>query len=101
MGLLMKCFQPPVKRRNTDVVGIAYLPSMPELSYNECDAAEETDDSSDMAGVQGKPQISPKQTEFSLKQFAKRMGQSNYTAFNKRKKVWVARLLEMKHHSII
>jgi len=39
--------------------------------------------------------------EFSLKQFAKRMGQANYSAFNKWKKVWVAGFLENKHRSII
>jgi hypothetical protein len=42
-----------------------------------------------------------KQTEFSLKQFAKRMGPPNFSAFNKCKKVWVAGFLEMKHRSNI
>jgi len=42
-----------------------------------------------------------KQIEFSLKQFAKRKGQPNFSAFNKWKKVWVAGLLEKKHRSII
>jgi len=41
------------------------------------------------------------QTEFSLKQFAKRMGQPNFSAFDKWKKVWVAGFLEKKHRSII
>jgi len=36
-----------------------------------------------------------------MKQFAKRMGQANYCAFNKWKKVWVAGFLEKKHRSII
>ena len=42
-----------------------------------------------------------KQSEFSLKQFAKRMGQANYSAYNKWKKVWVAGVPEKKHWSII
>jgi len=37
----------------------------------------------------------------SLKQFAKGMGQANYSAFNKWKKVWVARFLAKNNKSII
>jgi len=48
-----------------------------------------------------KPPISLKQTEFSLKQFAKRMVQANYNALNKKKQVRVAGFLEKKHRSII
>jgi hypothetical protein len=51
--------------------------------------------------AEGKPPISLKQTEFSLKQFAKTMGQPNYSAFNEWKKVWVAGFLEKKHWSFI
>ena len=71
------------------------------MSYNEYDAADESDDSSDLGGAEGKPPISLKQTEFSLKQFAKRMGWANYSAFNKWKKVWVTGFLEKKHWSIV
>jgi len=71
------------------------------MAYDEYDAADESDDSSDLGGVEGKPPISLQQTEFSLKQFAKRMGQPNFSAFNKWKKVWVARFLEKKHRFII
>jgi len=53
-----------------------------------------------LGGAEGKPPISLKQTEFSLKQFAKRMGQPNYSTFNKWKKVWVAGFLEKRHRSI-
>ena len=74
---------------------------MLEWSYNEYDAAEESDDSSDLGGAEGKPPISLKQMKFSLKQFAKRVGQANYSAFNKWKKVWVAGFLEEMHRSII
>ena len=83
------------------MAGIADLPSLPEISYDEFDADAESDDSSDLGGAEGKAPISLKQTEFSLKKFAKRMGQPNFSAFNKWKKVWVAGFLEKKHRSII
>jgi len=71
------------------------------MSYNEYDVADQSDDSSDLGGAERKPPISLKQTKFSLKQFDKRMGQANYSAFNKWKKVWLAGFLEKKHRSII
>jgi len=77
------------------------MPPLPEICYDEFDADAESDDSSDLGGAEGKAPISLKQTEFSLKQFAKRMGQPNFSAFNKWKKVWVAGFLEKKHRSII
>jgi hypothetical protein len=39
--------------------------------------------------------------EFSLKQFTKRMGQLNFSAVNKWKKVWVAGCLEKKDRYMI
>ena len=60
------------------------------MSYDEYDAADECNDSLDLGGAEGKPPISVKKMEFSLKQFAKRMGQPNFNAFNKWKQVWVA-----------
>jgi hypothetical protein len=90
-----------VEPRRTDIAGIADLPPLPEISYDQYDADYESDDSSDLGGAEGEAPISLKQTEFSLKQFAKRMGQPNFSAFNKWKKVWVARFLEKKHRSII
>jgi len=77
------------------------LPPLPEISYDEYDADDESDNSSDLGSAEGKPPVSLKQTEFSLKQFAKRMRQVNYTAFNKWKKGWMAGFLEKKHRSII
>jgi hypothetical protein len=77
------------------------LPPLPEISYHEYDADDKSDDSSDLGRAEGKSPVSLKQTEFSLKQFAKRMGQANYSAFNKWKKGWVAGFLEKKHRSII
>jgi len=77
------------------------LPPLPEISYDQYDGDYESDDSSDLGGAEGKAPISLKQTKFSLKQFAKRMVQPNFSAFNKWKKVWVAGFLEKKHRSII
>jgi hypothetical protein len=54
-----------------------------------------------LGGAEGIDPISLKQTAVSLKQFAKRMGQPNFSAFNRWKKVWVAGLLKKKHWSII
>jgi len=73
---------------------------LPEISYNDYDADDQCDDLSDLGGAEGKPPVSLKQTKFSLKQFAKMMGQANYSAFNKWKKVWEAGFLEKKHRSI-
>jgi hypothetical protein len=72
---------------------------LPELYYDEYDAAEDCDDSLDLGIAEVKPAISQKKTEFSLKQFAKRMGQANYSGFNKWRKVWVAGFLERMHLS--
>jgi hypothetical protein len=71
------------------------------MSYHEYDAADERDDLLDTGGAKGKPPISLKQTEFSLKQFVKRMGQPSFSTFNKWKNVWVAGFLEKMHRSII
>ena len=87
--------------RRTDVAGIADLPPLPEISYDEFDADYESDDSSDLGGADGKAPISMKQTEFSFKQFAKRMGQPNFSLFNQWKKLWVAGFLEREHRPII
>ena len=87
--------------QKTDVTAIADLPPLLEMLYDKYDADDERDYSSDLGGKEGKPLISLKQMEFSLKQFAKRMGQPNFSAFNKWKKVWVAGFLEKKHWSFI
>jgi hypothetical protein len=55
----------------------------------------------DWGAAEGKAPISMKQREFSLKQFAKRMEQPNFSMCNKWNKVWVAGFLEKKHQSII
>jgi len=47
-----------------------------------------------MGRAEGKAPISLKQTEFSFKQFAKRMGQPNCSTFNKWEKAWVEMFLK-------
>jgi hypothetical protein len=77
------------------------LPPLPGVRCDEYDANDENDALSDLGGAEGKPPISLMETEFSLKQFAKKIGQPNYSAFNKWKTGWVAGFLENKHRSII
>ena len=83
------------------MAGIADLPPLPEISYDKFDADAESDDSLDLGGAEGKATSSLMQSEFSLKLSAKRMGQPNFSALNKWKKVWVAGFLGRKHRSII
>jgi hypothetical protein len=44
------------------------------MSYDDYDADDVSNDSSDSGSAEGKLPVSLKQTEFSLMQFAKRMG---------------------------
>jgi hypothetical protein len=74
---------------------------LPEIFYDQYDEEYESDNLSDLGGAEGKAPISLKQKEFTLKQFAKRMGQPNFSRINKWKKVWVAGFLEKKHRPII
>jgi len=99
--LSTKRFQLPAELPKTDDASIAELPPSPGMSHDDCDADDESDDSSDLGGAEGKLPVSLKQTEFSLKQFGKRMGHANYSWFNKCKKIWLARFLQQKHWSII
>jgi hypothetical protein len=101
ISITTKRFQPPAEPRKTDVAGIANLPTLPDMSYKLSNATDENNYSSNLGGAEGKPPISLTQTEFSLKQFAKRMGQPNCSAFNRWKKEWVVGFLEKKHRSII
>ena len=83
------------------MAGIADLHTVAEISNDEFDADAESNYSSGLGGAEGTAPISLKQTEFSLKQFAKRIGQANLSAFNKWKKVRVAGIVGKKHQSII
>jgi len=94
-------FQPSAEPCRTDVAQNATFPPLPEISCDENDADYESNDPSDLGGAEANAPISLEQTEFSLKQFAKWMGQPNFSALNKWKNVWVAGLLEKKHRSII
>ena len=87
ISLRTKGLQPLVDQWKIDVAGIVDLPPFLEMCYIKYDEADESDNLSDLGGAEGEPTISLKQTKFSLKQFAKRMGQANYSAFNKWKKV--------------
>jgi len=73
MRLPTRRFQPPGEPRNTDVTGIADSPLLPEISYDNYYADDDSDESSHMGSAEGEPPISLKETEFSLKQFAQWM----------------------------
>jgi len=47
VSLPTKTFQPPAEPRKTDVIGIADLPPLLEITYNKYDAADESNNSSD------------------------------------------------------
>jgi len=97
----MQEFLPAVELWRTDVAGIADLPPLPDIPYDQYNADYDNDNSSDLGGAEGDAPISLKQTVFSLKQFAQRLGQPNLSAFNKWRKVWVAGCPEKKIRSII
>jgi len=101
MSLPTKRFQPAVEPRRTDVARITDLPPLPDISYDKYDSDYESDGLLDLGRAEGKAPIILKQTEFSLNQFATRMGQPNFSTFNKWKKVLVAGFLEKTHRSII
>ena len=56
----MNGFLPPAEPRKTDVARIADLPPLPEIFNQEYDADNETDNSSDLGGAEGKPLVSLK-----------------------------------------
>jgi hypothetical protein len=53
---------------------MADWPPLPEISYDTFDADDESDNLLDVDRAEDNAQISFKQMEFSLKQFAKQMG---------------------------
>lgn len=87
--------------RQTDVTRIAHLRPLPEISYDDYGADDESDDLVDLCGAEDKPPVSLEQTEFSLKQSAKRIGQANYCTVDMWNRVGVAGILERKLRSII
>jgi len=60
ISLPMERFKPATELRRTHVAGIAYLPPLPEISYDKFDADYESNDSSDLGGAKGKAPISLK-----------------------------------------
>jgi hypothetical protein len=82
-----------------DVAGIFDLPALPEITYEKYNEDYERDNSPDLGGAEGKSPISLNQIEF-LKQLATTIAYSNFSAFNKWNKVWVAGILEKNHQSI-
>jgi len=60
ISLPMNGFLPPAEPRKTDVARIADLPPLPEIFNQEYDADNETDNSSDLGGAEGKPLVSLK-----------------------------------------
>jgi len=66
-SLPMKRFQPYAEPRRTDVARIPDLPPLPDMSNEGYDADDESNDSSELGGAEGKLPISLKQTEFTLK----------------------------------
>ena len=101
ISLPTKSFQPAAERQRRDVVGIRDLPPLLDISYNKYNADYKSDNSSVLGQAEGKTPINLMPTEFSLKQFAKRMGHPIFGAINKWKNVWVAAFLEKKHCSYI
>jgi hypothetical protein len=57
ISLPMKRFHPAAEPRRTDVAGIAELPPLPDISYDEFDSNAVSNDSSDLGGAKGKPQF--------------------------------------------
>jgi len=47
--------QPPAQSRKPEVAGIADMAQLPEMSEDEYDAAEESNDLSDLCVAEGKP----------------------------------------------
>jgi hypothetical protein len=74
VSLPMNRFQTAVESRRTDVVGIVKLSPLPDISYDKFDVEYQSNVSSDFGGVERKAPTSLKQTEFSLKQCAKKNG---------------------------
>jgi len=75
--------QPPGVPLKPDVAGMADLAPSLENSYDNDNSNYECDNLSDLGYAQGKRPISLNPTEFSSKQFAERIGQANYSVFNK------------------
>jgi hypothetical protein len=83
----MEQFQPAVEPCRTDVARIADLPPSPVISDDKYDADNDSEYLPNLGGAEMGATIRWKQTEFSLKQFAKRIMQPKSSTFNKWNKV--------------
>jgi len=101
ISLPVKQFELPREPQITDVIGIIALPPLLRYCRVVWDADDQSNILSDLGSVGPKAQLSQMHTEFSLKQYAKRMEQPIYSAFHKQKKELVAGFLQTKHHGII
>jgi len=70
ISLPTKRFLPPAESQKADVGRNADLLPLPEISYNDYDADDESYDPLDLGGAEGTPAVSPKQIKFSLMEFA-------------------------------
>jgi hypothetical protein len=93
----MARFQPAADPYRTHVAGLANLPPLPDISYDKYDADFESAELSYLGGAVGNSPNILKQTELSLKRFAKRLGQPIFRAINKGKKRWVAGFLDVQY----
>jgi len=92
--------QLPVELHKTDIAGIANLTGLSDMSCDKYETDDETNYLSDLRGAEANRPVSLKQSEFSLTQFSKSMGQANYSVFREWKKVWVVGITEKQHTSM-
>ena len=99
--LPMQQLQLTAEPQTAELLWIGVLRKIPEFSKDGYDSKDLTNDLSDLGSAEGKPPLSLKQTEFTLNQFSKMIGQANYSVFNQQKIVWVAEFLETQSHGRI
>jgi len=68
-------------------------PSLTELYYNQYEADDKSNNLLNLCGVEAQAPISLMHADFTSKQFAQRLEQSNYCMFNMCKKTWVVEFL--------
>jgi len=90
----MNIVHPVVEPQKPDVTGIADMFPLLNISYNEHNADDESNNLLNISGATDTSPINLKSMEFSLKPSAKMIRQSNYSAFNKCKMTWGSGFLE-------
>lgn len=99
-SLPMHRLQPAVNLRTTDATGVVDCPPVVQLFQNEFNTDDGCNNLQDNCGAKAKAPMGHKYTEFSVKQFAKSMGQRNFSSFSKWQNVQDVRILEKMHWSI-